>query len=56
MTKLLEWLSVAVVMGVVWVAAYTDKLLPQYKGEILWSPVVFVILFGLFSVLTIAYR
>ena len=56
MTKLLEWLSVAVVMGIVWVGAYTDKLLPQYKGEILWSPVVFVLLFGLFSVLTIAYR
>ena len=56
MTKLLEWLSLATIIGVVWAGAYTEMLLPQYRTELLWSPVVLVILFGVFSVLTIIYR
>mgnify|MGYP001203653766 CR=1 FL=1 len=56
MTKLLEWLSLATIIGVVWAGAYTEMLLPQYRGELLWSPVVLVILFAVFSVLTIIYR
>ena len=56
MTKLLQWVSLVVVLALVWVGAYTDRLLPQYKTELLWSPVVLVALFGIFSVLTIAYR
>lgn len=56
MTKLLEWLSLATIIGVVWAGAYTEMLLPQYRTELLWSPVVMVILFAVFSVLTIIYR
>ena len=56
MTKLLEWLSLATIIGVVWAGAYTEMLLPQYRAELLWSPVVLVILFAVFSVLTIIYR
>ena len=56
MTKLLQWVSLVAVLALVWVGAYTDRLLPQYKTELLWSPVVLVALFGIFSILTIAYR
>ena len=56
MTKLLEWLSLATILGVVWAGAYTETLLPQYRTELLWSPVLLVIIFGVFSVLTIIYR
>ena len=56
MTKLLQWVSVLAVLALVWVGAFTDRLLPQYKTELLWSPVVLVVLIGIFSVLTIAYR
>ena len=53
---MLEWLSLATIIGVVWAGAYTEMLLPQYRTELLWSPVVMVILFAVFSVLTIIYR
>ena len=56
MTKLLEWLSLAAVIAVVWIAAFTNKILPQFRTEILWTPLVMVVLFGIYSVLTIAYR
>ena len=46
--------ALAAVVGLVW--AYTDTLLPQYKTQLLWSPVILVLLFGLFSVVTIIYR
>ena len=55
MTNLLQWVSVVAALALVWVGAYTDRLLPQYKTELLWSPVVLVALIGIFSVLTIAY-
>ena len=56
MTKLLQWVSVVAVIALVWLGAYTDRLLPQYKTELLWSPLVLVTLIGIFSLLTIAYR
>ena len=56
MTKLLQWVSLVTVIGLVWAAAYTDRLLPQYKTELLWSPLLLILLFGLFSVFTIVYR
>ena len=56
MTKLLQWVSLVTVIGLVWAAAYRDRLLPQYRTEILWSPVLLLTLFALFSVLTIVYR
>ena len=56
MTKLLQWVTVLAVMGLVWTAVYIDRLLPQYKTELLWSPVVLVLLLGLYSVVTITYR
>ena len=56
MTKLLEWLSLAAVIAVIWIAAFTNKILPQFRSEILWTPLLMVVLFGIYSVLTIAYR
>ena len=59
MTKLLEWISVAAVIGTLWISAYLDKMPPGfccYRTEALWGPVVLVILFGVYSVLTIMYR
>ena len=56
MTKLLQWVSVVAIVALVWVGAYTDRLLPLYKTELLWSPVVLLAIIGVFSVLTIAYR
>jgi len=56
MTKLMEWLSVALVGLALWLAAYTGSLQTAYRGELLWSPVVLVTLLGVYSVLTIAYR
>ena len=56
MTKLLQWVTVVAVIALLWLGAYTDRLLPQYKAELLWSPLVLVALIGIFSVLTIAFR
>ena len=56
MTKLLQWITVVAVIALLWLGAYTDRLLPQYKAELLWSPLVLVALIGIFSVLTIAFR
>ena len=53
---MLEWLSLATIIGVVWAGAYTEMLLPQHRAELLWSPVVLVIIFAVFSVITIIYR
>ena len=60
MTKLMEWVSVAAVIGLLWTAAYMDQLgkigLCCYKTTMLWMPVVLVVVFGVYSVFTIAYR
>ena len=56
MTKLMQWLTLLLVIAVMWVAAYTNILMPQFRTEILWTPVMMVVLFGLYSVFTIAYR
>ena len=36
MTKLVEWLSVALVGLALWLAAYTGSLQTAYRGELLW--------------------
>ena len=36
MTKLMEWLSVALVGLALWLAAYTGSLQTAYRGELLW--------------------
>jgi dolichyl-phosphate mannosyltransferase polypeptide 3 len=56
MTKLQEWLAALALGLALWVATYTGLLLPHYRGEILWSPVLLVLLLGVYSVLTVAYR
>ena len=56
MTKLLEWLGVLAVVGMVWVAALLNLLLPHFRTEILWSPLILVGGFGVYSVATIAFR
>jgi dolichyl-phosphate mannosyltransferase polypeptide 3 len=56
MTKLQEWLAALALGLALWAAAYTGLLLPHYRAEVLWSPVLLVLLLGLYSVLTIAYR
>ena len=56
MTKLMQWLTLLLLIAIMWGAAYTNTLLPQFRTEMLWTPVVMVILFGLYSVFTIAYR
>lgn len=55
MTKLMQWLTLLLVIAVIWGAAYTNALQP-FRTEILWTPVMMVVLFGLYSVVTIAYR
>jgi len=56
MTKLMQWLTLLLAIAVMWMAAYTNTLIPQFRTEILWTPVMMVVLFGLYSVFTIAYR
>ena len=57
MTKLMEWVTVAVVGLILWISAYSGvALLNQFRTEILWSPVALVSILGVYSVLTIAYR
>ena len=36
MTKLVEWLSVALVGLALWLAVYTGSLQTAYRGELLW--------------------
>ena len=56
MTKLMQCLTFLLVIVIIWGAAYTDTLLPQFRMEILWTPVMMVVFFGMYSVMTIAYR
>ena len=57
MTKLLEWLTGLLLMATVWVAAYTNTIdLCCHRWKVLWSPIIMIVLFGLYSVITIAYR
>ena len=57
MTKLMEWVTVAVLGLTVWLSAYSGvTMFHQIRTEILWSPVALVLILGVYSVLTIAYR
>ena len=57
MTKLMQWLIGVLMMAVIWGAVYTNTIdLCCHRIKVLWSPVIMVVLFGLYSVITIAYR
>ena len=57
MTKLMEWVTVAVLGLTLWLSAYSGvAMFHQMRTEILWSPVALVLILGMYSVLTIAYR
>ena len=60
MTKLMEWVSVLVILGSFWLSLYLGFIFPNWsrdnKGPILGMPFVGVGLFGLYSVSTIAVR
>jgi len=61
MTKLVEWLVLLVVFASIWVAYFLPiELLkdsdPEVKSFVFWSPLIFVVAFGLISVFIIAYR
>ena len=57
MTKLMEWVTVGLLGLILWVSAYSGvALVNQFRNEILWSPVALVLILGVYSVLTIAYR
>ena len=57
MTKLMEWVTVGLLGLILWISAYSGvALVNQFRTEILWSPVALVLILGVYSVLTIAYR
>lgn len=60
MTKILEWISVASAVVAVWyslIGGYIKHpLVDKYMNFILISPVLFVILFGLYAASVILYR
>ena len=40
MIKLVQWVTLLLVMVIIWGAAYTDNILPEFRMEILWTPVM----------------
>lgn len=50
MTKLLEWLSVLGCLCVLWLSLLSNKIQSEFVQEnhtlILWSPLIFALLFG----------
>jgi len=61
MTKLVEWLIFLVVFASIWVAYFLPiellKDADPYVAEfVFWSPLIFLVAFGLTSVFIIAYR
>lgn len=59
MTKLLEWLSVAVVFASVWVLVLTGRLFEtseESRIHVLLLPIYLVVTFGLVSLAIILYR
>ena len=60
MTKLTEWLCVVSVLGAIWVAVLTGRLFPGLaKDNFLFvaaSPVLLVVLFGLYALTLLVYR
>ncbi|CAG9566381.1 unnamed protein product [Danaus chrysippus] len=60
MTKLLEWLSILSAFFAVWyslVGGYVKhKLIEENMKLIMISPIIFIILFGLYAVTVVLYR
>ncbi|KAL1399469.1 hypothetical protein pipiens_008183 [Culex pipiens pipiens] len=60
MTKLMEWLAAAAAFFSVYLAIVTRQLrsdlLDEYMFEIKLSPVILVVLFGLYSATVVLYR
>ncbi|XP_023327316.1 dolichol-phosphate mannosyltransferase subunit 3 [Eurytemora carolleeae] len=58
MTKLLEWVSGVVVFLSVWVALLTGQFgdIEDRKQLVLFSPLIAVAMFGIYSIIVIAYR
>lgn len=60
MTKLLEWISVASAVFAVWyslIGGYVKHpLIDKYMNFIIVSPILLVMLFGLYAVTVILYR
>lgn len=60
MTKLVEWLTAFILLLSVWISIYSGKFLPelsrQHPALVLWSPVLAVAAFGIYSVGVIAIR
>lgn len=60
MTKLLEWISVTSAVFAVWyslVGGYVKhKLIEDNMTLVVVSPIIFVILFGLYAVTVVLYR
>jgi len=60
MTKLLEWLSGVSLTLAVWYHLVTSKkqydMVDNHPLLVLWSPLLAIIAFGLYSVAVIAYR
>ncbi|EFN87720.1 dolichol-phosphate mannosyltransferase subunit 3 isoform X3 [Harpegnathos saltator] len=58
MKKLHEWLLVATGLFSVWYAALTSNsaLVKEWQSVILFLPIVFLLLFGLFAATVVIYR
>ncbi|RZC42209.1 DPM3 domain containing protein [Asbolus verrucosus] len=60
MTKLFEWLAVFGVLGAVWLSLVNNKiecaLIKQHPTLILFSPVIFLALFGFYAATVVLYR
>ncbi|XP_062846147.1 dolichol-phosphate mannosyltransferase subunit 3 [Trichomycterus rosablanca] len=60
MTKLLEWLLCASVVGIAWAQVTFDLLglqLPAVYKEVAWPmPVYLLVVFGCYSLATVGYR
>ncbi|CAG9770239.1 unnamed protein product [Ceutorhynchus assimilis] len=60
MTKLMEWVLAAGALGAIWLALLTNtvenSLVKDHFKLLLLSPIIFVVLFGLFSLALVLYR
>lgn len=56
----MEWLAVAGVLGSIWLALLTNKIensfVKDHYNLLLFSPVVFLALFGLYAFILVLYR
>jgi len=57
MTKLMQLLTLLVTFLSFWMTVYTDRVnTGEARLGLLWSPVLLLVIFGLYSVITIGYR